>query len=358
MGLLANKYRALQPTFEYLTDKVVLAQAWKKAHQYIRSTNWYADNFELDRSAIDLDERLEHWLADLKSPDFSFDDLRLVPAPKAERWTFVKAQNLNILDMDVVGWGFDASEVSTHKWCPEAKTPKPLRPLAHVSIRDQSLLMALMMCLVNKVESSQGNTATHLNEVHQKKIVNYGNRLYCQFKDSDATFAWGNSTSYSKYFSDYQKFLARPLYFGAEALQQKLKGQHVFEVHLDIAKFYDNIDRSKLASGIRALCDNNLDPIVERLLASFVNWKWDATSPAIYEAVCKSDQENIPSGIPQGLVVGGFLANIYLLKFDEIAQTLIGQDLSENIHLVDYCRYVDDMRLIILVDDGIRSEEK
>src|SRR5450830_1417848 len=103
MGLLANKYRALQPTFEYLTDKVVLAQAWKKAHQYIRSTNWYADNFELDRSAIDLDERLDHWLADLKSPDFSFDDLRLVPAPKAERWTFVKAQNLNILDMDVVG---------------------------------------------------------------------------------------------------------------------------------------------------------------------------------------------------------------------------------------------------------------
>lgn len=357
MGLLANKYRALQPTFEYLTDKVVLAQAWKKAHQYIRSTNWYADNFELDRSAIDLDERLDHWLADLKSPDFSFDDLRLVPAPKAERWTFVKAQNLNILDMDVVGWGFDASEVSTHKWCPEAKTPKPLRPLAHVSIRDQSLLMALMMCLVNKVESSQGNTATHLNEVHQKRIVNYGNRLYCQFKDSDATFAWGNSTSYSKYFSDYQKFLARPLYFGAEALQQKLKGQHVFEVHLDIAKFYDNIDRNKLASGIRALCDNNLDPIVEKLLASFVNWKWDATSPAIYEAVCKSDQESIPSGIPQGLVVGGFLANIYLLKFDEIAQTLISQDLSENIHLVDYCRYVDDMRLIILVDDGIRSEE-
>ncbi|MFS9669842.1 hypothetical protein, partial [Klebsiella pneumoniae] len=77
----------------------------------------------------------------------------------------------------------------------------------------------------------------------------------------------------------------------------------VCEVHLDIAKFYDNIDRSKLACGIRALCDNNLDPIVERLLASFVNWKWDATSPAIYEAVCKSDQENIPSGIPQGLVV-------------------------------------------------------
>lgn len=357
MGLLASKYRALQPTFEYLTDKVVLAQAWKKAHQYIRSTNWYADNFELDRSALDLDERLNHWIAELKSPEFSFDALRLVPAPKAERWAFVKAQDLNVLDMELHDWTFDASETYTHRWSPEAKKPKPLRPLAHVSIRDQCLLMALMMCLVNKVESSQGNAATPLNEVHQKKIVNYGNRLYCQFKDSDATFAWGNSTSYSKYFSDYQKFLARPLYFGAEALQQKHKGQQVFEVHLDIAKFYDNIDRNKLVSGIRDLCDNNQDPIVERLLESLVSWKWDAASPAIYEEVCKSDQENIPSGIPQGLVVGGFLANIYLLNFDEVAQALIGQDLSDKIRLVDYCRYVDDMRLILLVDDGIRSEE-
>lgn len=353
MGLLSNKYHALKPTLEYLTDKVVLAQAWKKSHQYIRSTNWYADNFELDRSAIDLDERLGQWIEDLKSPSFAFDELRLVPAPKAERWHFEKNQSINILDSN---FGFDAFETLSHKWCPEKQTSKPLRPLAHVSIRDQSLLMALMMCLVNRVESSQGNTATPLDEVHKKKIVNYGNRLYCQFNGSDATFAWGNSTSYSKYFSDYQKFLARPLHFGAEALQQKLKGQHVFEVHLDIAKFYDNIDRVKLVSEIRGLCGNKTDPIVERLLNSFVGWKWDAGSPLVYDAVCKSGEETIPNGIPQGLVVGGFLANIYLLKFDEVVQALIGNNLSPDIQLVDYCRYVDDMRLIVLVDDGVRLE--
>lgn len=38
MALLDSKYRELKPTAEYLTDEVVLAQAWKKAHQYIRST--------------------------------------------------------------------------------------------------------------------------------------------------------------------------------------------------------------------------------------------------------------------------------------------------------------------------------
>ncbi len=67
MALLDPKYHALKPTTEYLTDKVVLAQAWKKSHQYIRSTNWYADTFELDRSVIDLDTQLDKWIVILGS---------------------------------------------------------------------------------------------------------------------------------------------------------------------------------------------------------------------------------------------------------------------------------------------------
>lgn len=357
MGLLSNKYRALQPTQDYLTDKVVLAQAWKKAHQYIRSTNWYADTFELDRSAIDLDTRLGQWQAELKSDVFAFDDLRLVPAPKAERWHFEKT---NILKEDFLNKTFLELETDsplTHKWVPSDDEPKPLRPLAHVSIRDQSLLMALMMCLANKVESHQGSTITPLHETHKKKIVNYGNRLYCQYQDSEANFAWGNSTSYSKFFSDYQKFLARPIHFGGEALQQKSKGQNVYEATLDIEKFYDCVDRSKLAQKIRGLCENNSDPIVEKLLVSFENWSWDEKSPNIYNEVCRSNKESIPKGIPQGLVIGGFLANIYLLDFDAEIQELIGKELSEGIFLADYCRYVDDMRLIIVADQKTQPEQ-
>ena len=55
MGLLNKKYYKLVPTEEYLTDEVILALAWKKSHEYIRSTNWYVDTFELDRSAINLE---------------------------------------------------------------------------------------------------------------------------------------------------------------------------------------------------------------------------------------------------------------------------------------------------------------
>ena len=193
--MLDEKYQYLLPTNAYLTDKVVLAQAWKKAHQYIRSTNWYADTFELDRSAIDLDAQLDKWINELKDEKFSFDPLRLVPAPKTERWHFKETNpeeatlSLDSLLEDIGGQGF------SHAWCPEKEDSKPLRPLAHVSIRDQSLMTALMMCLANRVETLQCDTSMDVKKVHEKKLVNYGNRLYCQFNNDQANFAWGNSTS-------------------------------------------------------------------------------------------------------------------------------------------------------------------
>ncbi len=144
------------------------------------------------------------------------------------------------------------------------------------------------------------------------------------------------------------------MYFGGEALQKKVKDEQVLEIHLDLEKFYDRIDRSKLIKKILTLCKEKEDPILTQLLTSFEKWTWNDESPAIYDGVCAQNNSTIPSGIPQGLVAGGFLSNIYLLDFDRDIGELIGSDLTEGIHLVDYCRYVDDMRLIIVVDKGIK----
>jgi len=358
MSLLDKKYRELKPTKEYLTDKVVLAQAWKKAHQYIRSTNWYADVFELDKSAIDLDAQLEQWITELVTDDFSFNPLRLVPAPKSDSWEFEKVnvskKMLGTLDFDTI---FNDMQF-THAWVPKKlEKLKSLRPLAHVSIRDQSLITALMMCMANKIEMLQGNTSVEFDELHNKNIVNYGNRLFCQFNDDEADFAWGNNNTYSKYFSDYQKFLARPIHFGREAMQLKVKDEQVYEVNLDIEKFYDRVKRSVLLEKIKELIDLKNDPILERLLHSFETWAWDDSSPAIYNEVCSDNKHSIPLGIPQGLVAGGFFANIYLLDFDKWLSEKIGGTIGEGVRLVDYCRYVDDMRLILVVKKGCLVEQ-
>lgn len=352
MPLPSNKQHTLSANIDCFSDKVVLAQAWKKTHQYIRSTNWYADTFELDRSAIGLDKLLDKWISDLTSNRFTFRPLQLVPAPKSCRWDFERIQISSIdftLDEDFDGLN-ELTEGIQYDWKPiveQNKQIKELRPLAHIDIRDQTIMTALMMCLANKVETEQGDTSSKFAEVHDKGIISYGNRLYCKFNGNVADFNWGNSTTYSKYFSDYRQFLARPAHFGGEVLQSKAADERVYEVHLDLEKFYDKIDRDKLVDKLTAFVEE--DVLVKRLLKAFKDWKWKKDTDTAYKAVCCPDgNKQAPSGIPQGLVAGGFLANVYLLDFDRWLSEQINSEIIEGIRLVDACRYVDDMRLIIV----------
>lgn len=371
MSLLDKKYSELKPEKDYLSDLVVLAQAWKKSNQHIRMTNSYADNFELDRTTIDLENKLEKWQSALEKRQFSFEPLALVPAPKTSQWEFVKhtkdngnsKNNSKKLDKKQF-LSSSLDELFTprysHTW--KAATDddgniKGLRPIAHISIADQTVLTALLMCLANKVETLQGDSTTDFDKVHDEKIVNYGNRLYCQYIDDKANFSWGNSTTYSRFFADYRKFLERPKYFGKQALNYKISDEQVYEVHLDLEKFYDTVDRALLVDKIKKLA-NNKDRLLNKILKAFDEWQWDEESPDIFDAVCKSDKvPNIPKGIPQGLVAGGFLANIYLLDFDKWLAEKIGTNLKETIRLVDYSRYVDDMRLIIVADKNEKADE-
>jgi hypothetical protein len=59
------EYEDLPPKGEKLADVVVLAQAWKKSHTFIRRHNWYADVLELDVSTVDLEGRLVQWASEV-----------------------------------------------------------------------------------------------------------------------------------------------------------------------------------------------------------------------------------------------------------------------------------------------------
>ena len=54
-------YLSLLPVARNLSDPAILIQAWKKAHAYIRSHNWYADSLELDFSALRLRQLVSDW---------------------------------------------------------------------------------------------------------------------------------------------------------------------------------------------------------------------------------------------------------------------------------------------------------
>lgn len=355
--LLHKKFSKLQPTGRYLTEKVVLINAWKKAQKHIRTTSWYVDFLDLDESAIELDDRIDYLSKKLASREYKLSPLKLIPAPKSHPWLFErKEENDDLFDL----------ETSSLVWAPKKENKvseeelypiQPMRPLAHVSIDDQTVFTALMILLADKVETLQGDPSVAFQDVHERQIINYGNRLHCNYLDSEAKYSWGNSDTYSKFFQDYQQFLARPIYFGREAKRVKTSNEEVYEIQLDFSKFYDSIDRKilkgKISDLINEITGKEPDECIQFVLDKLENWNWTSKSKVIYKEVCIN--EHISSlkpkqGIPQGLVAGGFFANVYLIEFDKEVYKLIGDELDDSVVIIDACRYVDDLRLIVKSD--------
>src|ERR1035437_1414350 len=115
----------LRPTVDTLQQEYVLVQAWKKAHDYVRAHNWYADVLELDLSNTRLPQTLRSLQDDLKDHQALKPSLaRLVLAPKSTPW-----------------------EIRHGEWNPKKGKEQKLRPLAHLPIRDQTLATAFLLCM-------------------------------------------------------------------------------------------------------------------------------------------------------------------------------------------------------------------
>jgi hypothetical protein len=117
-----------------------------------------------------------------------------------------------------------------------AAPAQKLRPLAHLSIRDQTLATAAMMCLAEAVESAQcDTTGTDILAMRAQGVVSYGNRLQCSWEARPNTrprakFSWDNSRTYRQYFQDYRTFLARPRRVCAELMPQLGARRELFVV--------------------------------------------------------------------------------------------------------------------------------
>lgn len=343
MSVLCDKYRVLAPRAEYLWDTVILAQAWKKSHAYVRKHNWYADTLELDCSAIGLDALLEAWSSELKGGEYLTAPVRLVPAPKNGIWDF-RADNDG-------GWGPRADD--------DNKTA--LRPLAHIGIRDQTIATAVMLTLADCIESAQGETFKDPARAADAGVASYGNRLYCQWNHSvgsqrsTASFSWGNSDTYSRYFQDYQRFVERPGAI-AQTLSKSASSNAIFIVKLDLSGFYDNIDHARLLACLEAeyetFCRGRSDlPAADKefwdLASRSLSFEWAPDDHALNYLL---REDELPRGLPQGLVASGFFSNAYLLDFDRAVQEGLGEwqrldGIAVRIH--DYCRYVDDLRVVV-----------
>lgn len=323
----------LRPTMEFLREEYVLVQAWKKAHDYIRYHNWYADVLELDLTTAKLPRFIKELQTVLAaSAELRPDPLRLVLAPKPPKKPSM--------------W-----RVEEGVWNSPPDESLELRPLAHTSLRDQTLAIAMMMCLADAVETKQGDPSPSggLRAARKFRMASYGNRLFCDpMPDKTLRYRWANASAYRKWHQDYKVFVKRPRQVASHDFPN---GRGFAIVHADLSKFYDLVRPAALLAKVKKLL-----PVAEHdaeFLTAFeklFNWNWPAEDTA---QVLEHGRPELASGValPQGLVASGFFANLFLLDFDAAMWWEMKQ--AKKIspwRVVDYCRYVDDLRLVIECD--------
>ena len=321
----------LEPRLELLCEEYVLVQAWKKTASYIRYHNWFSDTLALDRAAVNLPAFVGELRNRLQSPEgWQNDPLRIVPAPKSQSW-----------------------RVREGVWEPVEKRTisARLRPLAHVSLADQVVATALMLCLADRVETTQGDPRREVRDQEtRRQVASYGNRLFCDAIDGELRHRWGSAKLYRAYHQDYRTFLSRPQ-IAAESLPA-VEGQRVYVVDADLRQFYDRVRPKLLTEAIDGVRRDGDDPAFFSLAESLLDWSWDPRDEkdvGIYANQAEL-QDFTRVALPQGLVASGFFANVVLLPFDEAMREAIGTELLPGIVMADAYRYVDDLRILIATD--------
>ena len=321
----------LEPRLELLRQEYVLVQAWKKTASYIRYHNWFSDTLALDRAAVNLPAFLGELRERLQSSEhWQNEPLRIVPAPKSQRW-----------------------RVWEGVWEPVEKsaTSARLRPLAHVSLADQVVATALMLCLADQVETRQGDPRTSVSDLESRRqVVSYGNRLFCDAIGDELRHRWGSSKLYRAYYQDYRAFLSRPE-VAAESIPAA-EGQRVYVVHADLRQFYDRVHPDLLSAAIDGVRRDGDDAGFFSLATSVLDWGWHPRDEGEVRIYAKQAElkDFTRVALPQGLVAAGFFANLVLLSFDEALRAAVGTKIAPGILLVDSCRYVDDLRILVAVE--------
>lgn len=127
-----------------------------------------------------------------------------------------------------------------------------------------------------------------------------------------------------------------------ENIRKCINNGYTYGLDGDIEKYFDRINHQKLVSKIKKFYGNNL--LLIKYLNRFINVKRVAVEnkkKVTKYYTCKPITTNRELGIPQGGVLSGLLANIYLYNFD----IYVNNNLSK-LYDIRYFRYADDFIIL------------
>ena len=328
----------LEPNLKLLRKEFVLVQAWKKTAAHIRQRSWTVDSLVLDYASVNLPKFIRDIRKRLRSGDtWENKPLRLVMAPKNQEW-----------------------RVTGDSWEPENPDhiAEKMRPLAYVNLEDQVIATAVMLCLADRVESRQGDSRLDMDHPeNRERTVSYGNRLFCDsMSDGSLRHRWGSAKLYREYYQDYRNFLSRPETV-AEFVKQP--NRQLVLVKADLQQFYDRVRPGDIVAALDRIRSSENEESFFQMAESVLAWRWhpnDRTKVTTYAHNSKIKNFNHVA-LPQGLVASGFFANVVLLAFDRELRANFGCNLNRGIRLVDACRYVDDLQILVEVSKNFESSK-
>ncbi|MEC0232145.1 reverse transcriptase domain-containing protein [Paenibacillus alba] len=184
-----------------------------------------------------------------------------------------------------------------------------------------------------------------IDDVLTQKIIY---KILSRFTE-DTVFKETNDLSYA-----YRPNKSAPQ--AAKKLYEYMKDGYLYALDADIEKFFDKIPHNELMSNVVNLLGEN------KLLIKYI--KRFIKAPRVeyntYNGNATLFQSKIPqitkrlAGVPQGGILSGLLANIYLHQFD----MWIKSDLNNRFD-VKYVRYADDFVILCKSEEsiiGIRTE--
>ena len=223
----------------------------------------------------------------------------------------------------------------------------------------------MMLCLADRVENRLGNPKLSVaKEQNRKRTLAYGHRLFCDGRGQrTASTPSGSSKLYRGFSQDYQAFLERPKGVAKELRDRDASKGNGIEIAIaqsDLSKFYDRVRPSLLHSKLRLLKSESEEDPFFQLAKRLFDWRWEDQARAEQYATQHGIPEFGKVSLPQGLVAGGFFANVALLGFDAALRDRIGTVIDEGLGLVlhDACYYVDDFRMVLTLPKGDRHIEE
>jgi hypothetical protein len=222
-----------------------------------------------------------------------------------------------------------------------------------------------MLCLADRVETLQGDPRGLVADTAQRKrVISYGNRLFCDGNNQALHHRWGSTKLYRAYFQDYRNFLSRPELVAENAFIRDNSGsfdidqpldlfseERVVVVHSDLRQFYDRVRSDLLVTKLRALALPGDDPNFFTLAERLLSWEWNPKDKAVVDAYVR--QAKLSSfakvALPQGLVAAGFFANVALLDFDQALRQAFSTNIAPGVQVHDVSRYVDDLRVVLTI---------